>query len=348
MRLENINCLKENDVIAEPVMTNDFQILLSRGTVLKAEYIDKLRELQIQEVYIEDNNRINVIQIKESCSEKIKEILKNHIYSQGDKLSELEQPLNEILDDILNNPEIVKNICELKERKTDIYDHTLNLCCTSMLVALRMGMDYNEIRQLGTAALLHDIGLRYMTTRYENIEISSLSDEEQEEYRKHTVYGYSAVSEVDWLSEQEKKMILFHHENLAGLGYPLHSDHLSVLTQILAVCEIMDEMTCGIGYKKRKIWEVLSYLDQIKGEYYYKEIIESICSFIAMYPTGTRLLLDDGSVGIVVKQGERDPKRPVLQIIQKGERTKKISKEAVTLINLEKDREYSILEVQEH
>ena len=110
----------------------------------------------------------------------------------------------------------------------------------------------------------------------------------------------------------------------------------------------MDEMTCGIGYKKRKIWEVLSYMDQIKGEYYYKEIIESICSFIAMYPTGTRLLLDDGSVGIVVKQGERDPKRPVLQIIQKGERTKKISKEAVTLINLEKDREYSILEVQEH
>ena len=150
------------------------------------------------------------------------------------------------------------------------------------------------------------------------------------------------------LNIKRKKMILFHHENLAGLGYPLHSDHLSVLTQILAVCEIMDEMTCGIGYKKRKIWEVLSYLDQIKGEYYYKEIIESICSFIAMYPTGTRLLLDDGSVGIVVKQGERDPKRPVLQIIQKGERTKKISKEAVTLINLEKDREYSILEVQEH
>lgn len=363
LKLTDVSRLKENSIVAEPVMTDDFQILLSKGTILKSEYIDKLKELGIREVYIEDDFDAvqsdfpkmteeeaakNSIRIKESCSNKIKEILKYHIYNQGNKLSELKQSVNEILDEILSEPELVQNVCEIRERKPDIYDHTLNLCSMSMLIALRMNIDRDDVRQLGTAALLHDLGLRYTTAKYENVELSSLSEEDQEEYKKHTVYGYSAISEMNWLTEQEKKMILFHHENLAGLGYPLHSEQLSVLTQILAVCEIMDEMICGIGYKKRKIWEVLSYLEEIKGKYYYSEIIDTICGFIVKYPVGTKLLLDDGSVGIVVKQNDKNSEKPIVQIIKKGERTKDISMEAVTLINLEKDTDYSILDVQEH
>lgn len=356
LKLTDVDKLKENSIIAEPVMTDDFQILLNKGTVLKSDYIDKLKELGVREVYIEDDfskmteeeTRKNSVQIKESCSDKIKDILKYHVYNQGQKLSELKQIVDEILDDILSEPQLVQNVCEIRERKPDIYDHTLNLCSMSMLIALRMNVDREDVRQLGTAALLHDLGLRYTTAKYENVELSSLSKEDQEEYKKHTVYGYSAISEMNWLTDQEKKMILFHHENLAGLGYPLHSGELSVLTQILAVCEIMDEMICGIGHKKRKIWEVLSYLEEIKGKYYYSEIIDTICGFIVKYPVGTKLLLDDASIGIVVKQNDKNSEKPIVQIIQKGERTKDISTESITLINLEKDTDYSILDVQEH
>ncbi len=365
MKLVSIEDLKENDVIADPVMTNDFQILLARGTVLKADYIDKLKDLGIQEVFIEDKDenskkilkksvrtveelQAEFVFIKNECANKVRDTLKYHIYDQENKLSELKQSVDEILDDILSCPEVLENVCELRDRKSDIYEHTLSMCVLAMLTALRMHMKREEIKQLGTAALLHDLGLRYTTMRYENVELSSLSVKEQEEYKKHTVYGYSAVSEAEWLSGQEKKMILFHHDNLAGQGYPLHSDRLSILTQILAVCEIIDEMTCGIGYRKRKIWEVLFYLDEIKGTFYYDKIIDTIRGFIAAYPEGTKLVLDDGSIGIVVSQGEKDPMKPVVQIIHKGEKLKEISKEAITLINLEKDTSFSIKEVLEH
>ena len=102
------------------------------------------------------------------------------------------------------------------------------------------------------------------------------------------------------------------------------------------------------GQKKRKIWEVLSYLEEIKGIYYHDLIIETICSFIAAYPKGTKLILDDGSVGLVVKQNENSPRRPVIQIVVKGSRLKNISKEAVTLVDLEKEKEYYILKAEEH
>lgn len=364
MKLVGIEQLRENDIIADPVMTDDFQILLGRDTVLKAEYIEKLKDIGIQEVFIEEKKnpykkntvpkktvkelQKEIVSIKDECANKVKETLKYHIYDQENKLSELKKSVDDILDEILTCPEVIDNICELRERKPDIYDHTLSLCVLTMLTALRMRMKRDEIKQLGTAALLHDLGLRYTTLKFENVEISSLSLKDQEEYKKHTVYGYSAVSEAEWLSGQEKKMILFHHDNLAGKGYPLHSDRLSILTQILAVCEIIDEMTCGIGYKKRNMWEVLSYLDEIKGVYYYEKIIDTIRSFIAAYPEGTKLILDDGSVGIVVSQSEKDPQKPIVQIIRKGDKLKEFSNEAITLINLEKDKTFSIKEVLEH
>lgn len=363
MKLTNVDYLKENDIIANSVMTDDFHILLNKGTKLKQEYIEKLKELGIREVYIEDD--IDIVQkdsfkmtgmeiekasveIREECTKMVKGILKSHIYDHEEELSKLKQPVNEILSDILDKPEVVHKICEIRERNSDIYEHSLNLCCISILIAIRMNFGQNEVTQLGTAALLHDLGLRYITVKYENTELESLSQKEQEEYKKHTVYGYSAVSDAKWLTEQEKNMILSHHEDLAGKGYPLHLNHLPVLTQILSVCEFIDEMICGIGHKKKKVWEVLSYLDEIKGILYSEEVIETIRNFIAAYPVGTKLLLNDNSVGIVVRQGDRDPRKPVVQIIEKGNKTIKESKEAVTLIHLEKEPEYFIVKVQEH
>ena len=351
MKLIAVDRIKENDIIAEPIMTSDYMILLNKGTIIKQEYLDKLKELDISEVYIEDSpasEESKELDILKSCKQHVESILKQHLFFKKEKLSELKSSVDEILDYILNRPQVVSTLCELQERKPDIYEHTLNVCSMSMIIAIKLGLEKEEIRELGTAAMLHDLGLRYMTIHYENRELTDLSENDREEYKKHTVYGYSAVSNADWLTEKEKKMILSHHENLSGKGYPLREENLTVPAQILAACEIMDEMLCGIGYKKKKIWEVISYLEEIKGNDYNGEIIDMICHSIAFYPTGTKLALDDGSVGIVVKQNEKNAKMPVIQIIEKGSRLQHVFNEAVTLINLEKEKAFHIVSVLEH
>ncbi|MCH5280396.1 MAG: HD domain-containing protein [Lachnospiraceae bacterium] len=351
MKLIEVDWLKENDVIAEPVMTSDYMILLNKGTIIKQDYLDKLKELDIKEVYIEDSPLLEDsirLDVLASCKQHVESILKQHLFSKNERLSELKSSVDEILEYILNRPQVVTTLCELQERKPDIYEHTLNVCSMSMIIAIKLGLQKEEIRELGTAAMLHDLGLRYTTIHYENKELSDLSENDREEYKKHTIYGYSAISNADWLSEEEKKMILTHHENLSGKGYPLREENMTVAAQILAACEIMDEMLCGIGYKKKKIWEVISYLEEIKGNDYNGEIIDMICHSIAVYPTGTKLILDDGSVGIVVKQNENNAKMPVIQIIQKGSRLQHVFNEAVTLVNLEKEKDFHIVNVLEH
>ena len=47
MKLVTVEDLKVGDILAKDVLLEDFTVLLSKGTVIKEEYINKLRDLSI-------------------------------------------------------------------------------------------------------------------------------------------------------------------------------------------------------------------------------------------------------------------------------------------------------------
>ena len=89
MKLVTVEDLKVGDILAKDVLLEDFTVLLSKGTVIKEEYINKLRDLSIVTVYIEDNkeqaSRISLQEItgdyniKRRCRSKDKKQGKRNI-----------------------------------------------------------------------------------------------------------------------------------------------------------------------------------------------------------------------------------------------------------------------------
>ena len=60
MRLVTVEDLKEGDILANDVLLEDYTVVLGKGTVIKEPYIDKLREIGIYTVYIEENSEIPI------------------------------------------------------------------------------------------------------------------------------------------------------------------------------------------------------------------------------------------------------------------------------------------------
>ena len=73
MKLIAVDRLKGDEVLARAVMTKNYSELLAAGTKLKPEYINKLIELDIKEVYIkyEDSDYEKVEILKKDVEENV-------------------------------------------------------------------------------------------------------------------------------------------------------------------------------------------------------------------------------------------------------------------------------------
>ena len=165
-----------------------------------------------------------------------------------------------IISKILEEDDVIERIYDIKERSSDIYEHSISLCSLATLTALKLNLSKERVHDIAVGSLLHDLGLRYMTISYQNQNIDSLSQVEQSEYMKHPVYGYSAVKTEIWISSTGKSNILIHHERIDGSGYPLKAIEIPYEAAIVGVCDAFDEMICGIGCKRFKVYEAIDYM----------------------------------------------------------------------------------------
>ncbi|MBQ5850597.1 MAG: hypothetical protein IIW54_07280, partial [Lachnospiraceae bacterium] len=213
MRLCAVNDIQENDVLAKDVMADEYNVFLYKNTILKKKYIEKLKRLNVEHVYIKDEiseEQVSILRkdIEEVSRQKIREVIQSHTYSNRSDMSDVIETADEIISNILEDDEVIENIYDIKQRSSDIYSHSISICVLSTLVALRMGLDQEAVHDIGVGCLLHDLGLRYLMIDYQDQDVAELKDKQLVEYKKHPVYGYNAIKNENWISKKSKEIIL--------------------------------------------------------------------------------------------------------------------------------------------
>ena len=321
MKIVKVDNLKGGEVLAKPILTKEYKILLSEELVLRPEYIDKIRDLGITEVFVKDEELVKTQEvvllksdIEEGFKRQVRNIIEKHTYNNNQELVELSGTADGIISKILEEDDVIEQIYDIKERSSDIYEHSINLCSLATLTALKLNLAKERVHDIAVGSLLHDLGLRYMTISYQNQNLDSLSKIELSEYMKHPVYGYSAVKNENWISDTGKSIILFHHERIDGSGYPLKAKEIPYEAAIVGVCDAFDEMICGIGCQRTKVYEAIEYMKIYKGKRFSKEIVDALLQFTAVYPAGSTVLLTNGQTGKVVRQNKDFSDRPVIEL----------------------------------
>lgn len=415
MRLVTVEDLKEGDILANDVLLEDYTVVLGKGTVIKDQYIEKLREIGIFTVYIEENDgtpipevapeeakqsepaktepkatskpqlekeeplkeepkdapkpqsaievlpkeepkvapkpqlakaepkaessakqpeeikqpesqktpkismeKITILRddVEEQIKNKIKDILELHVYQRTEGLQKIAETAQNIISDIIEEDEVVEKVYDVKERSADIYEHSLQVCTIATLIALKLGLTEKQVYDISVSSLIHDLGLRYLVVRYEDQDINLLPAKEQEEYKKHPIYGYTAIKNETWLSENAKEIVLNHHERKDRSGYPLGTDLISRMTQIVGVCDEFDELICGIGKARVRVHEAINNIRNYSGIWFDSDIVDAFLQLIAVYPVGSRVKTNQGELGIVMRQNAHFPERPIIRIVK--------------------------------
>lgn len=323
MKICRVSQLKGGEVLARAVLTDGYQVLLGEGTRLLPEYIKKIQQLGIDEVFIEnqDSEKMEILreETETHFKEKVRDILEHHTYSHNQELAQLAEIADSLITSILEEEEVIEQVYDIRERSSYLYEHSISICTLSVLTALKLKMSREMVHDIGVACLLHDLGLRYLTIQYDNQPIEALSEEARNEFMKHPVYAYSALKNEKWISDDVKNMILYHHEQMDGSGYPLHARMLTLESRILNLCDAFDEMICGIGCKRRKVYEAIEELKKYRGIRYDGRILDAFLEFTAVYPAGTFVLTNEGETALIIRQNKQKPDRPVLRIVMDKE-----------------------------
>ncbi|MDD3173578.1 MAG: HD domain-containing protein, partial [Herbinix sp.] len=306
-------------------------VLMTAGSVIKKEYVSRLKDLGIKHIYVEDEiaQGVNLtesmeIQIKEQCQEAVRDIFLKYSYQSDSQLEEIKKVVDEIIKDIMSEPMIIYNLSSIRDKSEATYSHSLNVCALSIIIAFRLKLSKTKIKDIAIGALIHDIGFTSITLEYNNINIETCSENEQKEIKKHTIYGYYAVEKMSWLSQTAKDIIISHHERMDGSGYPFHikGDRIKIGGKIAAVCDEFDSMVYGNMTNKVKVHDAIDYIVSQAGVLFDLRVVKIFLDSVAAYPTGSIVTTNQNEVGIVLRQNPKCPTRPIIRIIKNQENKK--------------------------
>lgn len=322
MKKVSISELTGGEYLAKPVKLQDNKTLYYEGTCLYMKHIEAMINVGIDYVYIFEPSIITpkekeIIKenIRTDCTKKVQNVVENYI-TYDDGFKEISEAAIEIIDDVFSREEIVDHVYDIRERNSNLYDHCVTVASLSILTALKMNLSRWEVYDIGVGSLMHDMGLRYLTVEYKDTDLDNLTAEELFEYKKHTLYGFSSVEKESWMSNEAKKIILFHHERLDGQGYPFRQKVMPLGVRIVAIVDCFDDMLCGIGCQKTNVRKALEYIKNNRDVLFEARIVDYFLEFIAAYPIGTTVITNKGDEAIVIEQNEHSTDKPKIRLIK--------------------------------
>lgn len=203
----------------------------------------------------------------------------------------------------------------LNEQEYNYHNAVLS-ALTSYKIAQWCGYPQKDWMQAAFAGLLHDIG-NVKVDPMLLLKPDSLTEEEKEEVRRHTTYGYQLLRNVTAINEGVRLAALQHHEKIDGSGYPLNLEGTKIhdYAKIVAVADIFHAMTLERAYRKAQSPYLV--LEQIMTESFGKldpVIVQTFIQKSTELYSGTRIRLSDGRHGEIIFTDRANLTRPMVQV----------------------------------
>jgi putative nucleotidyltransferase with HDIG domain len=195
------------------------------------------------------------------------------------------------------------------------YQHSLNVAVISLIMAKSIEMSKEDVRLLGIAAIFHDIGKAEITKSI-LIKKDFLTKTEHAHYEQHCEIGARMAQEVG-LPVRVGKIILQHHENADGSGYPNHlkGDETDQLARLVAIANGYDNL-CNPNNPSlgRTPYEALAHMYANQRSKFDESLLKHLIKSLGIYPPGSIVQLSTGIYGIVISSNPNKPLRPYVMI----------------------------------
>jgi HD-GYP domain-containing protein (c-di-GMP phosphodiesterase class II) len=328
MRLVLTENLKKDMELAKPIYENG-NILLNKGVKNLFKYKNKLLELGIKHLYVEDKYSYDIEineAIKDSTRRNGKKIVTNTFNRIKNGFLEintkdLKSVVEDITDELVLNEDILLNLVSLKSTSNYTYEHSVNVSVICIALGKMLGYSKNELFKLGMGGMLHDVGKTLIPEEIIN-KPAKLTEHEYEIIKNHPELGFNYLQQIDSVSPLSRIVVYSHHERVDGSGYPrgLKGDEIHEFARVAAIADVFDALTSDRVYRdKWPTYKAAEYIMNHTEQLFDYQLVKKFLPQVSFYPNGSEIILSTGYRAVVRAQNVGFPTRPVLRLIEDDE-----------------------------
>ena len=215
-----------------------------------------------------------------------------------------------------NRPALLA-LTALKKYDSYTFTHMVNVSILTMGQARGLGIDGSLLRELGLAALMHDIG-KVRTPIDLLHKPDKLTDREFEIVRMHVVDGAEILRRTPDMPALAPVVAFEHHLRLDGTGYPVGvtRSKLNLGTMLCSIADVYDAMRSQRAYQEAFPTDrIISVLKRNDGLQFDQHLVRRFSQLMGIYPPGNMVRLDTGEIAVVLRIYAPDPHRPRVRVV---------------------------------
>jgi putative nucleotidyltransferase with HDIG domain len=315
---KEIGGLRFEPKIIEDDLTS-FMILLSKGEGKSSTPFESLSEdvkgQGIRHVTIEKILPSELMPSREKYAAKafflgithLEEAFEREYRQEKIKLNTTRRLMQSIFNHIVDNESFVQGLTNIKNFHEYTLNHSMNVCILSIALGRRLGLDRNELVDLGLSAFFHDLG-KLDTPREILEKPTKLDEQEREIIEKHPLQGAGKLvqfKEFRNLPVRAIHVALEHHVKEDLTGYPRYFKKQSVnlFSKIVKITDFFDAITTKRVYRTKVFTrdEALSLMLEQSGKEFHPLLLREFVKMMGIYPVGSLVALNTGELAIIVE-----------------------------------------------
>lgn len=219
---------------------------------------------------------------------------------------------NEILDDLHSHA-----LLSTGSGKYTLAIHAANVCINSAILGVSLRYSKQQLLELGTAALFHDLGMYKLSDTLLKGN-AKLTPSEREVIRKHPEVSYNELlkrgEHYRWVAD----IVYQEHERMDGSGYPrgLKGDEIHEYASIIGIVDIYEGLIHK-GLHREKLLPSHAMKEIIRNSkgLFPTAIIKTLVNQLSMFPVKSFVRLNNGSTGMVIKANSFWPLKPIIALL---------------------------------
>lgn len=234
------------------------------------------------------------------------------------------QAVSECVQSVINAPDALMWLTQLKNRDEYTSQHSMNVCIFSIALARHIDLPEPELKDVGLCGLMHDIGKLKIPLEILN-KPGRFEPEEMEIMQTHPFLGMEILMSDRAIPGCVIDAVFGHHERMDGKGYPrrLMANRIHTFTRIVSIADTYDAISSDRIYSKGKTHlETIKILTQVSGTQLDAELVIKFIQCLGIYPPGNIVELSSGEVAIIIEVNQTKKLRPKITLLLNKDKTR--------------------------